>query len=465
MLAVCLVAACGARLTDEQRVAALRGRGSGASRGASSGAAAGDLVDEASASGSATGDGGAGATGGGGGSSGGASAAATASRPLPAGGNGGATDTGVTATQITIAVLSDRTGPVPGLFESTIQAVTAWANMVNSGGGVYGRKIKVLPIDSKTSTNDNRAGALQACEQAFALVGSMSAYDDGGAGPIGQCGIPDISTTTVNASRDEVKTVFPADPNTSNFSMIGMQKLLAERFPEAPKTAAEVWLNAAVTRSNAAKNMQATQSIGFNYVYTRQVEVVEPNFTPYVVEMRNKNVQYVSMVSDNNAVARLLKAFQSQNYKPQVMQFDTVIYDQAFLKTAGAAAEGVFTFVAAVPLEEAASNKEYTLYLDWLKRSSGGQANGFFGLYAWSAGRLFQEGLDKVGPQLTRAKLLQFLQGTHSWDGHGLHPGHDIGNKRIANCFVLLQVKGGKFTRYAPAQGFDCDRVPVYENK
>lgn len=70
--------------------------------------------------------------------------------------------------------------------------------------------------------------------------------------------------------------------------------------------------------------------------------------------------------------------------------------------------------------------------------------------------------LEKAGPQVTRAKIVEQLTAVRSWDGHGLHPAHDIGNKRIANCQVVLQVKGGKFTRVHPATGYLCDTVPVY---
>jgi ABC-type branched-subunit amino acid transport system substrate-binding protein len=223
-----------------------------------------------------------------------------------------------------------------------------------------------------------------------------------------------------------------------------------------------IWLNASVASYNAHKNMEAAQTIGYNFVYQKQVEVVEPNYTPYVVDMKNAGVQYVSMVGDNNSIARMMKAFKSQNYSPKVREFDTVIYDPKFLQQAGDAAEGVYTSITITPLEEAASNPEYTLYLDSLKRSSGGNPDGFFGAYAWSASRLFQEAMEKTGPQATRAKLLDFLKNLHSWDDHGLHAAHDIGNKTAANCFISLVVKGGKFVRNSPAKGFDCNRTPMF---
>lgn len=456
-----VAAACGSRLSAEDRqIFANAGGGSGA--GVGPGEVAGE---EAGAGGEAAAAGptDAGAAAAGGAASGGASGGARTAGPpaAPKGGNGGATDIGVTATEITIAVLTDRTGPVPGIFEPSVRAVQAWSNYINSKGGIFGRKIKVIPIDSKTSAADNRAGALQACKQAFAVVGSMSAYDDGGAAALAECGIPDISATVVNPPRDQAATSYPAFPNLRHY-VLGSKKLLADQNPDAPKTAAMVWLNASVASYNARKNMDAARSIGYNFVYEKQVEVVEPNYTPYVVDMKNKNVQYVSMVGDNNSIARMLKAFKSQNFVPKVREFDTVIYDPKFLQTAGDAAEGTYTSITVTPLEEAASNPEYSLYLDSLKRSSGGNPDGFFGAYAWSASRLFQKALETTGPQATRAKVLDFLRKTNSWDGNGMHAAHDIANKKAANCFVSLVVKGGKFVRNAPAKGFDCNRTPMF---
>lgn len=456
-----VTAACGSRLSAEDRqLFANAGNGGG------SGVAAGNVTDTGSgetATGADTGTGAAtgGATGSGGASSGSGGGSTGGPPAAPKGGNGGATDVGVTATEITIAVLTDRTGPVPGIFEPSVRSTQAWANYINSKGGIFGRKIKVVPIDSKTSAADNRAGALQACKQAFAVVGSMSAMDDGGASALAECGIPDISATVVNPPRDECATCFPAFPNLRHY-VLGSKKLLSDENPGASQTGAMLWLNAAVASYNARKNMAAAKTIGYNFVYEKQAEVVEPNYTPFVVDMKAKNVQYVSMVGELNSIARLLKAFKSQNYIPKVREFDTVIYDSKFLSQAGDAAEGVYTSVTITPLEEAASNPEYTLYLDSLKRSSGGTPDGFFGAYAWSASRLFQEALEKTGPEAKRTKILDFLKGLHAWDNHGMHAAHDIGNKKAANCFISLVVKGGKWTRHAPAKGFDCGRTPQF---
>ena len=106
-------------------------------------------------------------------------ATGSAAASLPPGGNGGATALGVTATTITLSTASDVSGVQPGIFKSSWQAMQALAQYVNSTGGIYGRQIKNLLLDSKADSVANRAAVTQACDQSFALVGSMSAFEIG----------------------------------------------------------------------------------------------------------------------------------------------------------------------------------------------------------------------------------------------------------------------------------------------
>jgi ABC-type branched-subunit amino acid transport system substrate-binding protein len=327
---------------------------------------------------------------------------------------------------------------------------------------VFGRKIKVDVIDSKTDSGADHAGALQACSQDFALVGSMSAYDDGGAQPIDQCGIPDLTAIPTTPSRGAEKMGFFAFPNTAQWIALGPYKYIADTYGSAVKTAAMVWLNAPVTIYNAQKDIKAGQAAGYSWVYQQQVEITEPNYAPYVINMKNKGVQYVQMVGDEANVSRLVQAMAQQNYKPTVRSFDSVVYDPRFLQASGSAANGVIFFLNIVPIEEAANNQEGSLYLTWLKRTAGSARPDYFGVYAWSAARMFQQALEQVGAQVTRAKLAAYLQNLHSWEDHGLHAANDVGAKKPSPCFLIMTVDNNAFKRLYPASGFDCSRAPVY---
>ena len=88
-----------------------------------------------------------------------------------------ATEVGVTANQIRIAVVADVDNPfAPGLFQSAVDAVNGAAKYINANGGIAGRKVKVDFIDSHLNPNDSRNAIITACQQDFALVGTEALF-------------------------------------------------------------------------------------------------------------------------------------------------------------------------------------------------------------------------------------------------------------------------------------------------
>ena len=189
LLAVSLAStACGARLDEDTRRAAVGTRESGQS--ATLPGAGGDLATTSGgapvagpAVGPAAGAGagpaaGTGGTGSGGATGGGTTGAAAgsggnaAAAPAPAGGNGGATDVGVTADAITVGNVSDLSGPVPGLFQGAVIGTQAYFAKVNAAGGVFGRKLKVRVGDGQLDCDQNRAQHRALKDRVFAFVGS-----------------------------------------------------------------------------------------------------------------------------------------------------------------------------------------------------------------------------------------------------------------------------------------------------
>ena len=122
----------------------------------------------------------------------------------PAGGNGGATATGVTATTITVGNIASITGVAPGLTQSAQQATEAWAAYVNSQGGICGRQIKVTPYDDGNDSSPSYADTVQACSATFAMVGNASGFDDGSASAASACGLPIMAGRGLDRRRREL---------------------------------------------------------------------------------------------------------------------------------------------------------------------------------------------------------------------------------------------------------------------
>jgi ABC-type branched-subunit amino acid transport system substrate-binding protein len=445
--------ACGSRLSQTERtkaLAALTGSSTAVGGGTGTDTAGvtggGTQTGGDTGSGAAAGGGGGAAAGGGSGGGAGVATCAAASK---------ATDTGVTAKSITLATLADVSGVQPGLFQSAHQAARAASAYINSQGGICGRQVEVLPLDSKTDAGGNRSAMLEACDKAFAVVGSMSAFDEGSAKPGQDCGIPDMTAITTNAAKYDATNTFPMYPNSSRATATTSARYIAKRFPDVIKKAAILWLNQAVTKANATNRKKVWESVGYKFVYEAEVQVLEANYTRFVSEMESRGVQYVTMVADYQNIVRLQKTMKQQGYIPKVRDWDSVAYDPDYLGERDAV-EGSFIFINTAMFEESSSNPEMKLYTDWLKRASPGAVPDFFGLYAWSAYRLFQKLASEIGPDLTRKKLFDALKATKEWGDNGLHGPHQTGAKLPTTCNLYVQVKGGTFTRMAPASGFDC---------
>ncbi len=449
ILLMLILAACGARLTREQRLAGIGGGGSLVNPNVDAG---GSPLPGATGTGGPVGGGTAGPGGGGGGAV-----------PAPPGGNGGATDKGVTATTITITTASDISGVQGGLFKSTHQAMTAWTAMINSQGGLFGRRIVLKPSDTQARDTQNAAAVLDACNDSFALVGSMSAFDGGGATAGANCGIPDITAITVNDKRAKASNVYPVYPVRADKIPIGTGQYIKDNFPGVIQNAAMLYLNAGVTKANAQQRVDAYTKIGFKFkIY--EVQVLEANYTPIVQRMRDDGIKYVSMVANYQSIQKLILAMDQQDWFPEVRDWDSVAYAQQFLTCGGGpctAANGSLLFMNINMNEEAAGNPELQLYQQWLSRVAPGAKPDYFGFYAWSAGQLFTKVHKDVGAKITRKAFLDALRNVHSWDGNGLHVAHDIGNKIMSPCFMYVEIKGSTFTRKDPASGFMCNKGPV----
>jgi ABC-type branched-subunit amino acid transport system substrate-binding protein len=489
-----LLTACGARLSEDQREFAV---GSGGQAGATGQQAVGgqgggeggddefampEVGDPGSggAEGGSDAAGGSGGSGGGGGGSdgggrgsdggggdggggeaGGASGGSEDWRSVPEGGNGGATDVGVTEEAVTIANVSDISGAVPGIFEDAQLAAAAYAAYHNaSEGPIYGRQIEFLPLDSRLDSGQNRQQYLRACDEAFAAAGSMSAFEEGAADPVAGCGIPDLRSVATSQPMQQLDTVYSTQVQEPGTVVTAEYKYWMEQHPQAVKNAGVLFLENETTRFQTGQNRRAMEQLGYEFVYMQSVQVAETNYNGFVLDMADAGVEFLTFQGDYSQAVRLANAMRQQNFWPEVFALQTNIYTPDFLASGGSAVEGTQIAVGTVLLEEIDRHEELQLYREWLKQVDPSAEPTSLGMLAWSAMSLFAEGLKEIGPEPTREAMLEFLDGVRDWEGGGLHPPAQIGPKTLTSCVVIVEVQGGAFERVEPAdEGFLCDET------
>ncbi|AIY16837.2 ABC transporter substrate-binding protein [Pimelobacter simplex] len=477
-LVLLALTACGSQL-DPQTVAKAGNQGgtTGAAAGTGDGGGTTGTGDSGTGGGAAAGGGtgggtsgsGGGAAGGGGSTGGGSGSGGTGGSP--ASGNGSASggvkagscdgfknQKGVTDKTITLANISDISGPVPGIFESAQQATRAYVEYFNSQGSICGRKLELLNLDSRADAGADQQAYVKACDQAFAAVGSMSAFDSGGAATASSCGIPDLRSTIVNPERQACKSCFGAYSIKTNLISDPAAKWLATKYPTAVKNAAFLYINAGAAPVNA-KSLAAgfERAAGWDAKYIQGIDVAEFNFAPYVQQMKDKGIKAVIYYGPYQNTVKLQQAMQQQGFKPDFYLQDPTIYDKRYVDQAGSVAEGVYVF-SPNDLFENTKNAEVQLYLSWLQQVKPGAIPNYYGLFAWSAARLFVEKAIALGGRLSRSSLVAAVRSTSSWTGNGAHTAMNIAAGATPPCLKLIQFKSGRWQQVSPGN-YMCGKV------
>jgi ABC-type branched-subunit amino acid transport system substrate-binding protein len=166
-----------------------------------------------------------------------------------------------------------------------------------------------------------------------------------------------------------------------------------------------------------------------------------------VQQLKSNGVKLVQMYGSAEMAVRMAQAFQAADYKPDLFVLNATQYDKSFAG-AGSVVNGAIIYADFTPIEEMASNPELRLYNTWLQQVSPGAQPTYFGIYAWSAARLFVERATALGGQLSRASLIKSIEQVHSWTANGLHAPQDVGGKKVAVCDRFLQLENGVWRPY-----------------
>ena len=184
-------------------------------------------------------------------------------------------------------------------------------------------------------------------------------------------------------------------------------------------------------------------------------------YVPKVLALGASGADYFYTGSGDQSMVLARREAAAQGVKVDVWACPLGCYTEKFL-SAGADVEGTYVWMQFLPFEERDSNAELAAYLDAVGED---QATSF-GAQAWQAAVLFRQAVQDVVAEhgvngVTRANLLAALDATHDFTANGWMGAKDL--KGTSDCFVLLQVRDGAFTRVYPEQAgtFDCDPANV----
>jgi ABC-type branched-subunit amino acid transport system substrate-binding protein len=146
---------------------------------------------------------------------------------------------------------------------------------------------------------------------------------------------------------------------------------------------------------------------------------------------------------------KLQQAMKQQGYTPKIFFQDATIYDANYVEQAGDYGNGAYVYTQSALFDDY-SIPEMKLYRDWLNQVAPGAVPNIYGVYAWSATRLFVEQAVALGGKLNRQTLIQALGKVKDWTGNGIHVPQQVGAETTANCASIIQLNNGKWTKVSP---------------
>jgi ABC-type branched-subunit amino acid transport system substrate-binding protein len=370
--------------------------------------------------------------------------------PAPAGGNGGATDVGVTANQILLGNVADLSGPQPGLFQSAINGTNAYVAYINSLGGIYGRQLKVDVADSQTTCEGDRNGHQQLINKVFAFSGSFALNDQCGATVLAQHkDVPDAHIA-VTPSANALPNNFSVNPVGSTVNT-GPFALIARKYGHTKvQHTGFLWANLPAVNNVAGLSIKAGQKAGWNFIVHQSVSPTSTDFTPQIIQMRQRGVQVFYTLFDAQELAEFVRNANQQNFHPLIVA--PLVYDQTFFTQLGGAslANGIVGFNGATLFfsrQDAQNIPSVALFQKWYAAVTHNGPADTFAADAWAETELLVNAIAAAGPDLTRQGVLAQLRKVHSFDANGFFAPSDPADKKPGTCFVPWIIKNGQYLR------------------
>ncbi len=370
---------------------------------------------------------------------------------------------GLTGSEVRIGNVSTETA---GLFTGSVVGTEAYADYINSLGGVNGRKLVVDALDDQFTGAANKQQTQVAVDNDFALVGSFSLEDSFGETVLAQNPqVPDVSTT-LDPTLGKLPNSFSANPTGFGWPT-GPLDYFKQKYPtQALHTAV---LTSTFPSALASWDLEkpVLKQAGYQLAYYSEVPITQTDFTQNAVDMKKAGVQlvYIDQLPENYA-GGLLLALNQQDFHP-VLVIGTASYSEALVSAAGgpSAVNGSnLEMPNALFLGEDASQiPAVNTFLTWVQKASPGFKADYYTLAGWANTQLFVQALQAAGKNPTQGSVQQQLRKVTSFNASNLLATTNPAQRKQATCYLIAKVVNGQFVRSddppvnGPTNGYRCD--------
>ena len=404
-----------------------------------------------------------------------------------------ATEIGITENEIRLAVVADVENDIaPGLAQGAVDAGRAVAKFINNSCKpkntcLAGRKVVIDFIDSKLNPSESRNAMIKACAEDFAIIGTFAAlltnYEDAQncvdqAGAV--TGLPDLPFVALSFEQQCAPNVYAVvapqiicdtlDQHPQTFQAnVGRAFYYNKKygndlhgiyiFPSDSKPARDASFASGVGQ---LRQVCCESDQDFDLSAIAQ----QSQFTPAVQAIKDNNANYALVGGPVNMTVSLRKEAKLQGVNSvKVWDCTQQCYDVALLEQGGADVEGQYVSIGYLPFLDPKEQKASDGAADFVKFTGKKNAGRLAAVNAWASGIALRDAVNAIVERdgvngLTRAALLEELANLHDFDADGLLAPTDVGGRVYTTCYVLTQVKDGKFVRVHPKKPgtMDCKK-------
>jgi len=359
---------------------------------------------------------------------------------------------GVTSKTITVGgVATESNDPTGASLGSAFDGAKAYFAMVNSKGGVYGRKLVLDPKrDDGLANNRAEVQALLTRDDVFAvlpvavqLFTGSTLLKDGKVPTYGwyinpewgsehsKPGPPNFFT---QIGGYHCFTCAAASPQTWLPKQLKKHRIGTVAFNVTQSSDCATGLEHSFKKYPTAKVVFVDKSLTFG----------SPDYSAQVAQMKDKKVDMVITCVDGNGTASLAREMKKQGLNATLVMPNS--YNADLVKKNAQVLNGAYTFTTYAPFEAKPQSTGMANYMKWLKKTGGKKNEN--SLVGWINADELVTGLKAAGPNFTRQKVVDATNAITKYTAGGIVAPINWGtahNKDI-ECFAIEKVVNGGFT-------------------
>jgi ABC-type branched-subunit amino acid transport system substrate-binding protein len=363
---------------------------------------------------------------------------------------------GVTPTEIKVGGVASVNNPLGGSYGAAFDGVEAYFDMVNSSGGIYGRKLVLDQKQDDGAVNNKSAVDALIGADIFAVL-PVSTLLFNGADDLAKANIPTFGWT-INPEWAGT----PSDPRSNLFGQTGSYLGFTDPRPNLPYVVGKLKRHKiGVLAYNVPQSADCAdgvknsvekfgRSLGEQIAFMdKSLTFGEKNLSVQVGKMKDAGVDIVTTCMDTNGVVTLATEMDKQGL--DAIQYLPNGYDHEFVKQYGDLFEGsiVRTDFAIWELPKQDQPKGLQDFLKWMDKA--GKTPTENSAAAWVNAALFVDALEAAGPQFDRQKVIDAANAMTDFTADGMVSGVDWTKQHTGpkdpnkGCDMDFLIKDSKF--------------------